>query len=69
MMRLRGHFDGRHVVLDQPVPSELKANTAVEVLVADAREQALRERSRACCSIVSDRERSLSCAALWQHFF
>jgi hypothetical protein len=42
-MRLRGHFDGRNIVLDQPVPPELKPNTPVDVLTLDAREEALRE--------------------------
>ncbi len=42
-MRLRGHFDGQQVVLDQPAPSELKVNTPVEVVILDTREQALRE--------------------------
>ena len=42
-MRLRGHFNGQHVVLDQPVPSELRPNTPVEILTLDARAQALQE--------------------------
>jgi hypothetical protein len=43
MVRLRGHFDGNRVVLDEPAPEELKPNTPVEILVLDAREQALAE--------------------------
>ncbi len=43
MTRLRGHFDGRHIVLDEPLPPELRVNTTVEVVIPDAREQALRE--------------------------
>lgn len=43
MIRLRGHYDGQQVVLDQPVPSGLKANTPVEVVIPDAREQVLLE--------------------------
>jgi hypothetical protein len=35
MTRLRGHFDGRGVVLDEAPPAELKPNTPVEVLVVD----------------------------------
>ncbi|MBY0522859.1 MAG: hypothetical protein K2R98_05655 [Gemmataceae bacterium] len=42
-MRLRGHFDGQQIVLDQPVPSGLKVNTPVEVVILDTREQALQE--------------------------
>ena len=42
MIRLRGHYDGHCVVLDQPTPAQLKPNTPVEVVVLD-RERALRE--------------------------
>jgi len=44
MVRLRGHFDGTQVVLDEPAPEELKPNTPVEVVLLDAREKALAER-------------------------
>jgi hypothetical protein len=43
MTRLRGHFDGRSIVLDEPVPVDLRADTPVEILVASDRDQALRE--------------------------
>jgi hypothetical protein len=42
-MRLRGHFDGQRVVLDQPAPVGLKPNTPVDIVLLDEREQALRE--------------------------
>jgi hypothetical protein len=42
-MRLRGHFNGTDVVLDEPVPPELKPNTPVEVVIPESREQALRD--------------------------
>lgn len=42
-MRLRGHFDGQQIVLDQPAPPELKANTPVEIVVGETREQMLRD--------------------------
>ena len=41
MTRLRGHFDGTHIVLDQPPPAELRPNTSVEILVSDQREKEL----------------------------
>ena len=31
-MRLRGHFNGQQIVLDQPVPPELKPNTPVQIM-------------------------------------
>ena len=43
MTCLRGHFDGHHVVLDEPAPPDLAPNTPVEILVTLTREQALRE--------------------------
>jgi hypothetical protein len=44
MIRLRGHFDGKSIVLDDPAPADLKPDTPVEVLVPeDARQKALRE--------------------------
>jgi hypothetical protein len=43
MTRLRGHFDGRSVVLDEPVPAELRANTPVEIVISSDRDRALRE--------------------------
>ena len=43
MTRLNGVFDGKVVLLETPVPSDLKPNTAVEVLVPD--ETAEREES------------------------
>jgi hypothetical protein len=43
MIRLRGHFNGQHVVLDQPTPEELEANTPVEVVILESRERALSE--------------------------
>jgi hypothetical protein len=43
MMRLRGHFDGKNIVLDEPPPPELTPDTPVEVVVAKTREQLVRE--------------------------
>jgi hypothetical protein len=43
MTRLRGHFDGRSVVLDEPAPAELRVNTPVEIVISSDRDQALRE--------------------------
>ena len=43
MTRLRGHFDGTTIVLDEPVPPALPANTAVEIVIPDRRDLALRE--------------------------
>ncbi len=43
MTRLRGHFDGRTVVLDEPVPAELRVNAPVEVVISSDRDEALRE--------------------------
>ena len=40
MTILQGHFDGRHVVLDEPVPPEFQTPTPVQVVFGqnDARE-------------------------------
>jgi hypothetical protein len=44
VLRLRGHFDGHTIVLDESPPPELKPNTPVEIVIPDGtREQALRE--------------------------
>ncbi len=43
MKRLRGHFDGERVVLDEPVPPELTVNTPVEIIVTRSHEDLLRE--------------------------
>jgi hypothetical protein len=43
VVRLRGHFDGNKVVLDEPAPELLKPNTPVEIVVLDDREKALAE--------------------------
>jgi hypothetical protein len=43
MTRLRGHFDGQHIVLDEPPPAELTLNTPVEVIVTKSREELIRE--------------------------
>jgi hypothetical protein len=43
MARLNGRFDGKVVVLEQPLPAGLKPNTSVDVLVADERENALKD--------------------------
>ena len=43
MLKLRAHFDGRQVVLDEPPPACLQANTPIEVLVPGQREAALAE--------------------------
>jgi hypothetical protein len=33
MTVLRGHFDGKQIVLDEPVPEDLPANARVRVVV------------------------------------
>jgi hypothetical protein len=43
MTRLRGHFDGKSIVLDEPIPTLLPTNTVVEVVIRDSRELALTE--------------------------
>jgi hypothetical protein len=43
MTRLRGHFDGRSVILDEPVPAGLRVNAPVEILIPSGRDEALRE--------------------------
>ncbi len=43
MIRLRGHFDGARIVLDDPVPDNLRPDTPVEVSVPEQRDLALRE--------------------------
>ncbi|MBI4580768.1 MAG: hypothetical protein HY718_13760 [Planctomycetes bacterium] len=35
-MVLKGHFDGRQIVLDEPVPKEVSPNTPVDVLIQPA---------------------------------
>jgi hypothetical protein len=44
MVRLPGHYDGYHIVLDDPAPEELKPEMPVEIVVLDEREKALAER-------------------------
>ena len=43
MTRLRGHFDGKTIVLDEPVPPALPVNTFVEIVIPDSRGLAVRE--------------------------
>lgn len=43
MWKLRAHYDGQQVVLDDPPPSCLQPNTSVEVLITDRRESVLAE--------------------------
>lgn len=43
MLRLRGHFDGTQIVLDEPVPENLRPHTPVEISIPDERELALRD--------------------------
>ncbi len=43
MMRVRGHFDGAQIVLDEPLPVTVRPDTPVDVLIPDERELALRE--------------------------
>jgi len=43
MTRLRGHFDGQGIVVDQPLPVGLERDTPVEIVVPDGREQLLKE--------------------------
>lgn len=35
MTILKGHFDGKQIVLDDPVPSTVPANTKVRVIVEE----------------------------------
>ena len=42
MIRLRGHFDGRSIVLDEPAPANLVPGTVVEVTILGSHDQALR---------------------------
>lgn len=34
-MTLKAHFDGKHIVLDEPAPAELAANTPVTVVIGN----------------------------------
>jgi hypothetical protein len=43
MVRLRGHFDGTRIVLDEPLPANLPPDTPVEISIPDERELALRQ--------------------------
>lgn len=43
MTRLKGHFDGQHVILDEPAPPDLKPNTEVQVVVVKSRDELIRE--------------------------
>lgn len=43
VIRLRGHFNGQHIVLDQPAPVDLKRATLVEIVVVESRDAALCE--------------------------
>jgi hypothetical protein len=43
MTRIRGHFDGKTVVLDEPIPPALSANTYVEIMIPEPRDVVLRE--------------------------
>jgi hypothetical protein len=43
MIRLRGHFDGIQIVLDDPVPENVRADTPVEITIPEERELALSE--------------------------
>jgi len=43
MVRVRGHFDGTQIVLDEPIPDNLRPDTPVEVCIPDERDLALRE--------------------------
>jgi len=43
MIRLRGHFEGTHIVLDEPLPDGVAPQTPVEVSIPEERELALRE--------------------------
>ena len=43
MLRVRGHFDGSQIVLDEPLPDDLPPDTPVEIAIPDRRELALRQ--------------------------
>jgi hypothetical protein len=43
MKPLRGHFDGQHIILDEPAPRELTPNTPVEVVIVRTQEELLRD--------------------------
>jgi hypothetical protein len=36
MTIVRGHFDGKVIVLDEPIPSEIAPNTPVRILIDEA---------------------------------
>ena len=43
MTKLRGHFDGQMVVLDEPPPPDLTPNTPVEIVIVKTREELIEE--------------------------
>ena len=43
MIRLRGHYDGQHFVLDEPASPEIRPNTPVDIVILSDREQVLKE--------------------------
>jgi len=43
MIRLRGHYDGQHFVLDEPACLEIRPNTPVDIVILNDREQTLKE--------------------------
>ena len=42
-VRLRGHYDGHVIVLDEPAPPDLPPNTAVEIVLLATRDQIVAE--------------------------
>jgi hypothetical protein len=51
MKALRGHFDGQHIVLDEPPPPELLPNTPVVIVLQKSREELVREYEEAVKAI------------------
>lgn len=43
MIKLRAHFDGEHIVLEDAPPVSLRPNTVVEVIIPEQRETAMRD--------------------------
>jgi hypothetical protein len=43
MIRLRGHYDGQHFVLDEPTSLDIRPNTPVDIVILNDGEKALKE--------------------------
>ncbi len=40
-MMLKGHFDGRNIILDEPMPVGVAANTPVRIVIENGRQDSL----------------------------